>query len=145
MNFYGITASRVGGKGQSKWLKRNGSIVLFNNAMAAVVEAAKVEDGFSNMLNGQYAEYAPANADLKAMLEELGAAQTDEDEAWCCPRCGNNTMNPILEDNAISRYAAISICDMCGMAEAMESVPGTEITELYNWAAFSREWEDDNE
>lgn len=52
-----------------------------------------------------------------------------------CPRCGQNTMNPVLCRNALSRIADIMVCDVCGVDEAKLAfmrAPGT----LYTWAGL---------
>lgn len=67
-------------------------------------------------------------------LADLKAAQ----ESGCytlCPRCGQDTMNPNLYHNALSRIADIMVCDTCGIDEAKlawMNNPGT----LYSWAAL---------
>lgn len=38
-----------------------------------------------------------------------------------CPRCGHARMKPILQRNALSRSADISVCDVCGTDEALRA------------------------
>jgi len=36
-----------------------------------------------------------------------------------CPRCGHTRMSPKVSRNALSRHAAIQVCDICGVDEAV--------------------------
>lgn len=37
-----------------------------------------------------------------------------------CPCCGHNRMNPVLEENAISRHCDVYICSECTIKEEMQ-------------------------
>ena len=66
--------------------------------------------------------------DLKA-LQEAG-------EQMPCPRCGRDTMKPVLVTNALSRHAdGVFICDDCGSAEAMLDFMRNPLP-LECWAIF---------
>lgn len=70
-------------------------------------------------------------------LADLKAAQ-ESGKYTLCPRCGQNTMNPRLNHNALSRIADIMVCDTCGMDEAKLAfmhAPGS----LYSWAGLQPE------
>ena len=56
--------------------------------------------------------------DLKARLLDLKARQ-DAGEHMPCPRCGRDTMKPILHTNALSRHEDVYVCDACGTNEAL--------------------------
>ena len=60
------------------------------------------------------------------MTERIERALTDlkarqhAGEWMPCPRCGLDTLKPVIHTNALSRHAdGIYICDECGTAEAM--------------------------
>ena len=56
---------------------------------------------------------------MKNRLAYLKAAQADGLHT-ICPRCGRNSMKPVLHTNALSRHLEnVYICDECGTAEAM--------------------------
>ena len=56
---------------------------------------------------------------IERTLADLRARQT-AGEHMPCPRCGRDTMKPVLHTNALSRHAdGIYICDECGSAEGM--------------------------
>ena len=66
--------------------------------------------------------------DLKA-LQQAG-------EHMPCPRCGRDTMKPVLHTNALSRHTdGIYVCDDCGTAEAMLDFMNNPLP-LGNWAIF---------
>ena len=54
-----------------------------------------------------------------------------------CPRCGLLAIKPQLRTNALSRLKKpdIYICDVCGMAEGLESVPGSQKKPVTEWTA----------
>lgn len=59
------------------------------------------------------------NERIEKVLEDLKARQT-AGEWMPCPRCGQDTMKPVLHTNALSRHAkGVYICDECGTSEAM--------------------------
>lgn len=49
-----------------------------------------------------------------------------------CPRCGNDTLNEGGARNALSRRASVTICDDCGMAEAICDAIG-QADNLSDW------------
>ncbi len=56
---------------------------------------------------------------IQEALLDLRARQ-EAGEHIPCPRCGRDTMKPVLTTNALSRHAdGIFICDDCGSAESM--------------------------
>ncbi len=42
-------------------------------------------------------------------------------ENLVCPRCGEETLDPVMERNAVSRYKDEYICSDCGLSEALGS------------------------
>ena len=66
----------------------------------------------------------------KAALERFAKVQTPR---ITCPRCGKATMKDPLHANALSRFADVYVCDMCGMAEALIVYAG-QSPRLRNWA-----------
>lgn len=56
-----------------------------------------------------------------------------------CPRCGNaeSQENRML---ALSRRADITVCESCGMVEALEDAGLTERMELRDWAIVKNDW-----
>lgn len=126
----------------TKWYKPGGQIYLFDHPVRAAAYAAKLEDRPQSV----NIKYQIAPADLVDMLREASTFQIIDDDAsepCVCPRCGNHTMKPRMDENALSRRAEIRICDACGVAEALEELPGVESTELSDWAVFKRDWEDE--
>ena len=70
----------------------------------------------------------------EAMLD-LKARQ-EAGEQMPCPRCGRDTMKPVLVTNALSRHAdGVFICDDCGSAEAMLDFMRNPLP-LECWALF---------
>lgn len=58
-------------------------------------------------------------------------------EYTLCPRCGQDTMKPVLTTNAHSRHAeGIYICDQCGTTEAMLDFMRNPLP-LQDWAVFA--------
>ena len=56
---------------------------------------------------------------IQEALLDLKARQ-EAGEKMPCPRCGRDTMKPVMVTNALSRHAdGVFICDDCGSAEAM--------------------------
>ncbi len=53
-------------------------------------------------------------------IEEFAKMQA-AGEYTLCPRCGEDTMKPVLVTNALSREANIYICDACGTHEAIDA------------------------
>jgi predicted RNA-binding Zn-ribbon protein involved in translation (DUF1610 family) len=87
-----------------------------------------------NSPNADEQEHTPP--DPKALLE-LKARQRSG-ELITCPRCGRETMNPVLYHNALSRVADAYVCPTCGNAEAMEWMVGV-IEPLAHWACFAKD------
>ena len=57
------------------------------------------------------------------MKKALADLKADQEKGNCtlCPRCGRDTMDPVLHRNALSRQADIEICSSCGAEEAILS------------------------
>lgn len=79
-----------------------------------------------------YEEFCEAldEQQAKAALEWFAKVQTAQ---ITCPRCGKVTMKDPIHTNALSRFADVYVCDMCGMAEALISHAG-QPPKLRNWA-----------
>lgn len=70
--------------------------------------------------------------EAKTLTERF--AKKQQGGHFACPRCGRMTMNAeSVTRNALSRRAAVHICDACGMAEAMEDMLGARMP-LTAWA-----------
>ena len=67
-------------------------------------------------------------------LAELKAAQ-ESGRYTICPRCGRDTMKPVLYTNALSRIAEIMVCDFCGVDEAKMAFMRVQDS-LYVWAGL---------
>lgn len=53
---------------------------------------------------------------------------------FACPRCGYMTMNAAsVTRNALSRRAAVYVCDTCGLQEAIEDMMDSR-SPLTSWA-----------
>ena len=68
-------------------------------------------------------------------LEQRAEAYED---GYCCPRCGKARMHPERIRNSLSRHAAIYICNVCGMDEAIRAMVGDVLPEE-NWACWDDE------
>ena len=68
----------------------------------------------------------------KALIERFAEKQRGED--YPCPRCGRPVMASDPVRNALSRRAAVYVCDECGMIEALEDMPGTFKLPLSVWS-----------
>lgn len=73
----------------------------------------------------------------KQRLIQLRERQ-DTGERMPCARCGLDTMDENLVRNALSRQADISICELCGVAEALDAFRGT-ILSPDDWACMREE------
>ena len=72
---------------------------------------------------------------IQEALLDLKARQ-EAGEQMPCPRCGRDTMKPVLVTNALSRHAdGVFICDDCGSAEAMLDFMRNPLP-LECWAVF---------
>ena len=71
---------------------------------------------------------------MKKALADLKADQ-EKGTYTLCPRCGRDTMDPVLHRNALSRQADIEICPSCGGEEAILSFMNKPFS-LYQWAAL---------
>ena len=72
---------------------------------------------------------------IQEVLLDLKARQ-EAGEQMPCPRCGRDTMKPVLVTNALSRHAdGVFICDDCGSAEAMLDFMRNPLP-LECWALF---------
>lgn len=61
--------------------------------------------------------------------------ETKQPEKDCrCPRCGEIMWGPKTR-YALSRHAAITVCDRCGMEEALEQAGIAETKPLMKWCA----------
>ena len=71
------------------------------------------------------------------MKKALADLKADQEKGNCtlCPRCGRDTMDPVLHRNAQSRQADIEICSSCGAEEAILSFMNKPFS-LYQWAAL---------
>lgn len=75
---------------------------------------------------------------LEQTLLDLKTRQLNG-EHMACPRCGQETMNPSIHRNAMSRHADIYVCDDCGTCEAMLVVMCNPLP-LPQWACFKQEY-----
>lgn len=69
--------------------------------------------------------------DIRQTLDDLKARQ-DAGERMPCPRCGADAMDDKPTRNALSRQADISVCDTCGMDEAIRAYNGSPL-QLREW------------
>lgn len=70
--------------------------------------------------------------EAKVTLDHYGARQPEKDAR--CPRCGEMMWGSKAR-HALSRYAAITVCDRCGMEEALEKAGMVEMKPLMKWCA----------
>ena len=70
---------------------------------------------------------------IKTLLD-LKARQ-EAGQYTACPRCGRDTMKPVLHTNALSRMADVYVCDACGSNEAMLAFMNNPLP-LTRWACF---------
>ena len=70
--------------------------------------------------------------EAKITLNWYGQHQPDTDAR--CPRCGDMMFGPAAR-HALSRYAAITVCDRCGMAESLECARLKKKLSLAEWCA----------
>lgn len=69
----------------------------------------------------------------KALIERF--AEKQQGGHFACPRCGRMAMDAeSVTRNALSRRAQVQVCAACGMAEALEDVPGARKLPLSSWA-----------
>ena len=74
---------------------------------------------------------------INQTLLDLKARQL-KGERMACPRCGQDSMNPAIHRNALSRHADVYICDDCGTAEALLEMMQNPLP-LVQWACFQAE------
>lgn len=75
------------------------------------------------------AEVEAAQA-AKARIEAFAKVQADGNHF--CPRCGRFSVKDRLHANALSRYIDVSICDECGLDEAVRAM-ANEPLPLREW------------
>jgi predicted RNA-binding Zn-ribbon protein involved in translation (DUF1610 family) len=81
------------------------------------------------------AEIAPEEA--TGILDRLRLMQVEPNDnlpPFPCPRCGENGMRPITQQNARSRFANVYICSVCGTDEAMREAAGDPQLPLNEWS-----------
>ena len=70
--------------------------------------------------------------EARVTLDHYGARQPEKN---CrCPRCGEIIWGPKAR-HALSRYAAVTVCDRCGMEESLERAGMAEAKPLMEWCA----------
>jgi hypothetical protein len=70
--------------------------------------------------------------EARVTLDHYGARQPEKN---CrCPRCGEIIWGPKAR-HALSRYAAVTVCDRCGMEESLERAGMDEAKPLMKWCA----------
>ena len=67
------------------------------------------------------------------MLNITNFARVQREGFFPCPRCGNHHMDSDPIRNALSRHAAVQICDECGTDEALRDFAGA-VLPLEEWA-----------
>ena len=72
--------------------------------------------------------------EAKITLDWYGKRQPSENAR--CPRCGAH-MEGKTATHAVSRWADIMVCDMCGTFEALEAAALMEKIPLMQWAAIT--------
>lgn len=68
-----------------------------------------------------------------ATINHYGKHQPEKDTL--CPRCGKLMEGPISR-HALSRWAAITVCDACGTIEALEKAGLAETLPMMKWACI---------
>lgn len=72
----------------------------------------------------------------KEIIERLLPIQEQQEKGTedilPCPRCGHYRMHRKLVRNAMSRYAHVYICELCGMDEAMRDMADKQLP-LNEW------------
>ena len=69
-------------------------------------------------------------AEAKVTIDWYGRCQPAEDGR--CPRCGEPMPGPRTR-HALSRWAKITVCDLCGAAESLEQAGMAEKLPLMKW------------
>lgn len=77
-------------------------------------------------------------SDAQAAAKIAEFAKEQEHGFFPCPRCGRMVMNEKPARNAVSRYAAVYVCDECGMDEAIRDfarkpLPLTDWSVVKDW------------
>lgn len=68
----------------------------------------------------------------KLLIEQF--AKKQRDGHFACPRCGKMAMDAeSITCNALSRRAAVYVCDTCGLQEALEDMMDSR-SPLASWA-----------
>ncbi len=74
-----------------------------------------------------------SEAHAKELIESLMPLQ-EHGDSFPCPRCGHNSMHTDrVTLNALSRYAHVYICEVCGMDEAVRDMTGDPLP-LSKWS-----------
>ncbi|WP_101698690.1 hypothetical protein [Clostridium minihomine] len=73
--------------------------------------------------------------EAKALIESLRPLQEEPADGYIfpCPRCGHSRMDEKPVRNALSRYADVYICNLCGMDEALQDAKGKPPLPLNEW------------
>ena len=72
--------------------------------------------------------------EARVTLDWYGRHQ--KDAGGTCPRCGRRMEGPTAR-HALSRYAQITVCDDCGIFEALEMAGIVDRIPLMQWAAIT--------
>lgn len=77
--------------------------------------------------------------EIKVSLNWLGKRQREATTGGHCPRCG-----VVLESfarHALSRYADVTVCDLCGTAESLGYIGFIPCRDLSDWWCVKHNWE----
>ena len=74
---------------------------------------------------------------LDVLRFHAGRQRALDGQVQNCPRCGHPSIKPALHTNAMSRLKKpdIYVCDLCGTAEGLESIPEHYKKPVTEWAA----------
>lgn len=80
-----------------------------------------------------YEEFGAEIARQEAQKKIEAFAKVQTDGVHFCPRCGYMSVKDRLHTNALSRHAAVYVCDTCGMDEAIRDMKG-DVLPATEWA-----------
>lgn len=80
-----------------------------------------------------YMTHAEFKQELSSIESIYAYAKLQAAQRCPCPRCGLDSMADDICRNALSRYAAIQICDACGTDEAIRDASG-QMLPFSEWA-----------
>lgn len=119
---------------RNKWTNQTVTAAVFAPTFEAATRQARADAEVNGCKNWRIDSIEPHEETLaRILIAEF--AEKQRDRCFACPRCGKMTMDTeSVTRNALSRRAAVYICDSCGTEEALEDMGAMSKLPLREWA-----------